>query len=252
MKTSAPHSARLSLGLGKERADRPRLVNVHIGKSAGTWLRTNIQSHYLPEEICDFRFEHQFETESPEKYMGKRFFSAHVGHETASKIGGELITMLRNPFDRMLSLYYYWQEVEGAPKIARGITLKEFFTHKSPAMSQDIENAQAWQIAHGNTLPYRRKYSSISKDELLAKAIENLSTYAVVGVYEELGRFCIDLNNKFGFSLKPDASRVNVTSNRPRSELVTIEVRNLIYNRNDVDVALYEHVANNLAKAPAG
>lgn len=231
--------------------ERPRLVNVHIGKSAGTWLRTNIQSHYPNREVCDFRFEGQFDNADPAQYMEKKFFSAHIGHESACKLGGELITMLRNPFDRMVSLYYYWQEVAGAPKVVQGLTMKEFFLHQNPGTALDMDNAQTWQLAFGHTLKYRRQYGSMPKDELLAKAIDNLKDYAVVGIFENLPRFCSDVNDRFGFSLSPSARRVNTTKKRPRSETVTMEIRNLIYNRNDLDVALYEHVVNVLRRSEA-
>lgn len=41
-------------------------------------------------EICHFRFQHQFEINEPASYMDKKFFSAHVNFETAQTLNSEL------------------------------------------------------------------------------------------------------------------------------------------------------------------
>lgn len=91
----------------------------------------------------------------------------------------------------------------GGPEIVANMTLETFLDYHFDSIGQDIDNAQTWQLAYGYTLPLRKLYANVPKDEVLAKAI-------------------------------------NTTKSRQSDVLISI--RNKIYDRNDLDVALYEHV----------
>ena len=220
----------------------PRLAYVHIGKSAGTWLRTMLERHYAPEEICHFRFQNQFYRAQPDEYMGKKLFSAHIGHDFATTLDAELVTVLRNPFDRIVSLYHYWREVENAPPLVHQMGFDQFIDWHFDAIGQDIDNAQTWQIAFGHTIPFRRANANLSKDEVLARARNNLDGYAAVGVSERLSTFVEKLGKQFGFSEFNIGKSINRTQKREPVSSLTLAQRAKIYARNDMDLALYEYV----------
>lgn len=220
----------------------PRLAYVHIGKSAGTWLRTMLEQNYDPKEICHFRFQGQFDRAQRDSYIGKKLFSAHIGHDFASTLDARLITVLRNTFDRIVSLYHYWREVENAPALVREMEFDQFLDWHFEMIGQDIDNAQTWQIAFGHTAAVRRKHAHLSKDQVLDKARKNLASYAAVGLFERLPEFAQRLQAEFGFEEFALDQQINPTRKREKLGALTLAQRAKIYARNDMDVALYEYV----------
>lgn len=220
----------------------PRIAYVHIAKSAGTWLRTMLERNYEAEDICHFRFQPQFDQAPRESYIDKRLFCAHITFETAMTLDAELITVLRNPFDRIVSLYSYWHEVENGPEMVKSMSFDEFLENRIPRLGQDIDNAQAWQLAFGHTTVERRAHADIPADELLATAIANLSKFSVIGIYEELPTLANSLKQRFGFDNLAVEKPVNSTSARRPVSSLTMEQRRCIHERNDIDLALYDHV----------
>lgn len=223
-------------------SDSPRIAYVHIGKSAGTWLRTMLQRHYDADEVCDFRFQSQFEDTDRDRYIGKKLFSAHIGHDFATTLDAELVTVLRNPFDRIVSLYHYWREVPNAPEIVSSMGFDEFLDYHFDGIGQDIDNAQTWQIAFGHNMAARRRNAGIPKEEVLARARENLQQYAAVGVFEHLPLFVETMRKQFNFSQFRIEQRINTTKSRGETSSLSLAQRAKIYARNDMDIALYEYV----------
>lgn len=223
-----------------EPAVMPRICYVHIPKSAGTYLRQVLQTGYRPSEICNFLFEGDFRKASRSEYMDKRLFCAHVGFDLARTLDADLITVLRNPFDRILSLYYYWKQVEGAPEQVRSMDLNTFLMSKDPVIAENVHNVQAWQLAFGHMSSIRSRHN-VSDDELLNRAIENLKHFSIVGIYEQLNSVTQQIEERYGIrALVGD--RVNETVARPSIRQTPVAVLEKIYARNAVDVALYDHV----------
>ena len=57
-----------------------------------------------------------FPTTTNEKYKDVNpdeydVFSGHYGYHTAATLGGDMITVLRSPVDRFLSVYYFWRQL---------------------------------------------------------------------------------------------------------------------------------------------
>lgn len=206
-----------------------------------------LEKQYDRDEICDFRFHGQFDRAEPKDYIDKKLFAAHFGHDFATTLNAELITVLRNPFERIVSLYHYWREVPNAPPLVNEMPFDQFLDWHFEAIGQDIDNAQTWQIAFGHTILARRTHVSLSKDEVLARAKENLESYAVVGVSERLPQFAERLTERFGFSGLNTEEPINRTKQRGSVSSLTLAQRAKIYARNEMDVALYEFVLSRWA-----
>lgn len=179
---------------------------------------------------------------APSEYMEKRLFSAHVGYDFAKTLQADLITVLRNPFDRVLSLYYYWKEVEGAPEVVQSMYLDEFLGSQNPVVTENVHNVQAWQLAFGHMTSIRRRHQDVSDDELLSRAIGNLDQFAIAGIYEQLGSVTRKIEERYGIKAPSESSRVNKTNSRPSLDQTPVAILEKIYARNAVDVALYDHV----------
>ena len=108
---------------------RKRLVFLHLPKTGGTALHQQLLTNFRPEEVCPIRFSRLVEQprEALERYV---FFSGHFNFDHVRHIPGEtyVVTVLREPRQRILSNYYFWkrhraevverQNLEG-PRIAR-------------------------------------------------------------------------------------------------------------------------------------
>ncbi|MFD1881666.1 hypothetical protein [Paracoccus pacificus] len=136
--------------------------------------------------------------------MHKRLFCIHMKHMTAGALDVELMAVLRNPFDRILSLYSYRHQVDNGPETVRAMSFDGSLDTRRPRFSQDKDNAQIWQLAFGHINVERRNHTYISEDSCCERPSR---TYLVL----------------------------------PRSAL-TIEQRRRIFARTEIDPALYEHV----------
>jgi hypothetical protein len=197
-----------------------RVVHIHIPKTAGTALRLAFEKNVQPV----LRVAPHLTEENAERYMTEdfAFFSGHIGFPTAQRIGGRMLTVLRNPVDRIVSTYYFWRElhakgIETAIKtrLASRYSLEQFLAiTDEPQLFEEFSNRAVWQLTYGSSLAQRRaaREGGVTDDTLLAKAIENLDAFAAVGIQENMGQFLRDM--KAGFGIDLPLEQVNVTAER--------------------------------------
>lgn len=230
-------------------SNSPRVVIVHIGKTGGTWLKDALRPFYDHEEVCPLQFESQFPSDLRE-FKRYKLFDCHIGYDVASKLDANLVTVVRNPFDRIVSLYHYWKEVpdiEYGPGIAKRLSFEEFINSRDDAVILDAINAQAWQIAFGTMLGTRDAHMEISPDQLLTKAIKNLEHFEIVGVTEAMPLVAMEIKRKLGLPIDVTMGRTNVTNSRPSLGEVSLALRDRIYPLVNIDLALYQHILERYA-----
>jgi hypothetical protein len=224
-----------------------RIVHLHIPKTAGTALRTafektangslRISPHFQEAKYADL---------DPSEFD---FFSGHFGFKTAAKLDGKIITVVRNPLDRFVSLYYFLRQQfdQGREKgqratLASRYSLSEFVKIRDePSLLEPFYNTMTWQIACGAPLAQRRELRLVGKtdDDILQLALANLATFSLVGVQEKLELFADALAKKFSVELK--IKKVNVTTARPDAKDIGAATTNAIRDWTFMDHALYEH-----------
>jgi sulfotransferase famil protein len=227
-----------------------RIVHLHIPKTAGTSLRHALKKsygeslrvfpHYDERKYVDFNV------------ADYDLYSGHFGFRTASRIGGELITVFRHPTDRFVSVYYFWRQLHerGVERsknttLASKYSLDDFAMIKDePLLLEEFHNRMTWQIAFGSQLEYRREWRMEGKtdDELLKTAISNLSAFSIIGNQERLGEFRKAVAEKLSIDL--EIEKMNVT--QQRSNLADINARTLraIQDWVSMDLELYRHVTS--------
>src|SRR5262249_170075 len=87
---------------------RPKLVFLHHPKTGGTTLHHILMRGFDEDEICPERFN-GLQHYSAGDLARYRYFSGHFDLLSVSLIPGEkkIITMLREPISRLISLYYF-------------------------------------------------------------------------------------------------------------------------------------------------
>lgn len=119
-----------------------KIVFIHIPKTAGSSLRNAIESSYTSKLIAPY--ENIFNLEKA-VHLDYKLFRGHFGYQDAQIIPGakEFITVLRDPVERVISLYNYWNKVSkyynGSPEtdlnydgvmLAKKATLTDFINTK--------------------------------------------------------------------------------------------------------------------------
>jgi hypothetical protein len=226
-----------------------RIVHVHIPKTAGTAIRSSVEARsgaqwraapHVTERNADRLATRNF-----------NFYSGHIGFNTAQRIGGTLITVIRDPVDRFVSTYYFLRQLyeTGLDRSTKSELASKYSLDAFLSISDEMQliaefhNRSAWQIGWGYSPADRRlaRAEGVDDDKLLALAIENLGQFAVVGVQDRMDRFAADINTRFGLDLaiKPR----NITANRPKLRDIPTRTIRAIYDWTYLDFELYRTAA---------
>jgi Sulfotransferase family len=197
------------------------------------------------------RDERRYADIDPNEYD---FYSGHIGFKTASRIGGDMITVLRNPVDRFISVYYFWRQLyaNGVEQsrntsMAAKYDLDQFvLIRDEPFLMEEFYNRITWQVAHGSSIQLRLEMRSQgrSEDDIYQTAIDNIGMFAVVGTQERMSEFGDKLRQKYGIELQ--IKRENVTQNKAKKRDIKIQTLRQIQDWVYMDIELYQHVLSQL------
>jgi hypothetical protein len=196
------------------------IVHVHIPKTAGTALAAAFQEVYGNElRVYPIRYESEY---GQVGYAAFNFFGGHIGFNVANEIGGDLITVLRDPIDRFVSNYFFLRHqylsgeaVNHKTSLAAKYDLDQFVQiTDEPILLKELFNRMTWQIAYSHRLELRQDLidASVDDEELVDMAITNLSRFAIVGIHTDMAGLTAAIRRRYGVRLSID--RVNVTQSR--------------------------------------
>jgi hypothetical protein len=198
----------------------PRIVHVHIPKTAGTALSQALQRAYGDHvRIYPKRYESQYQEV---EFSNFDFFTGHIGFKVATQIGGDLITVIRDPIDRFLSTYFFMRqmytlghEVTHKTELAWRYDLDQFLQIRDePQLELELHNRMLWQIAYSHRLELRQHLmqAGTSDDDLVRLAVANLGRFAIVGIHTDMTGLAEAMRKKYDVAFSID--RVNVTNSR--------------------------------------
>ena len=210
------------------------VIYLHVPKAAGQTLNTVIGRQYKREEvywytdpIWSFGRIPSDISPSVRVIAGPIPFGVHRDLPRPSTY----ITMLREPSERVLSLYDYIRENVAHPlhgEVA-GLSLEDFVASEVDAY--EVQNGQTRQISGARHVPDR---------PALELAKNNLREFfSVVGLVESFDESLMMLRKALGWRM-PFYVRKNVTSQRTARATVPQRVRKLIADRNALDIELYD------------
>ncbi len=209
---------------------------IHIPKTAGTTMAQVIESQYPKDAVLSFRDARVSEEERVEmvKAMGPqiRIVAGHLhyGHAKLFPRDCRPFTMLRDPTERMISLYYYIGREPRHPTheaFKRGeVTIEKLASRQGRAQACFIAGMAA--------------KDACPDDELIARAKENLEKVIVsVGLTERFDESLLLYNRALGWNVQGYV-RVNVTKNRPRQESLAASDIAIIRENSVVDQEIYD------------
>jgi len=139
--------------------------------------------------------------------------------------------MMRNPIERVISLYYFLKTYPGYyEENMKNMSFEEYIDWDPQA-----KNGQIHQICGLN--------SQLS----LEKAKENLGVFELVGITELFNESLLLLKNKFNWT-NIEYVKKNVTKSRPRLSEVPTEITKKIEKNNELDIELFKYIKSNFIR----
>jgi hypothetical protein len=224
-----------------------RILHLHVPKTAGTALRTAFQTAKGAQLQIFPHYEERLYANAEADAFD--LFSGHYGFETASAIGGRMITVLRDPVDRFVSVYFFWRQlnekgVERNRKTAMTVKydLHEFAKIRDEqVLAEEFFNRTTWQMAFGSSIGHRVRWhdQGVTDAQLLERAKANLSGFAAVGFQDDMVAFNARVSRLAGIDLA--VRRINVTRDRPAIAEIPSNTRRLIESWVYLDIELLAH-----------
>ena len=215
------------------------IIFMHIPKTGGTTLNHIFTKLYSRNELYDHvpieKMEEHFnqltqqERETIKAISGHHFYGVHEFTDKPYIY----FTMLREPVERVISLYYFLKDYPGYYKEK----MKDMSFEEYIEWDPQAKNGQTLQIC-GTHL-----HSEIS----IEKAKERLNDFEVVGITEMFNESLSLLERRFGWS-NIEYEKKNITKSRPKLQDIPEEIIKKIKINNQLDIELYEFVKSNLIK----
>lgn len=218
------------------------IIFMHIPKTAGVTLLSIIGKQYLSDEIGWYYFTDFLQLLNEiEKLPDNPKIKIVCGHFTFGiekffKVPITLMTMLRDPIERVISLYYFWRKIPGHPIYEQimKMSLEDFVT--SEEFDIHISNFQTYAF----TDEFPANNNSLEKAK---KIIER--HFSVVGITEMFNESVFLMKKEYGWQ-DLFYKRENVTQ-RP-NDPISKKVLNIIKEKNKFDIELYNWAKQNLVK----
>ena len=220
-----------------------QLTHLHIPKTAGTSLRESIALAHP-----DLKVQQIPDPQQVQPGADTDVISGHFSYDNAASYGKPVITVLRHPVDRFVSIYFFWRQlyerdIERTRKtsLAHHLSLLDFAkAFDEPELASELYNRMAWQVHSDFRLMRRfqmRCNRGVDTSALIDGALNNLRSFAVIGFQDRYGEFIESVNDHFGMRI--ENRKVNVTERRSAMEDLTREELGAILHWIEADMEVY-------------
>ena len=237
---------------------------LHIPKTAGSALTALLESRFTPDEIAPYTGPMDAIEQA-----GQRLICGHRDFDDASRLSGDvrIITYLRDPLDRVLSLYnfwrsYTWEEIARrnmrGNMIAKSHSFLEFIRH--PQMRSHMNNGMyRMLIGREATILDSTGLISTRTDEAVEQTLERLPSFFHVGFQESYTDSTVELFEKMGSPVQNEELQ-RTPSSRDESERgknppilrtdLSPEAVDSFADLNAIDIAIHQQASAMLSQAP--
>ena len=233
---------------GERVDDKPTLIFLHIGKTAGSTMRQVLRRQFPSSEIMLVRSP----TRDPKRLRREDTLAYFAGLPEAERARPRLIlghtifglhefvprpstyiTLLRDPLSLVVSQYGYVRRTPGhwLHETALRLSLEEYV---QSGLSLEMDNSQTRAISGDVSTEFGR-----CSREMLEAATRHIDqSFTLVGLTERFDESLVLLGKAFGWS-RLAYMRVNVAPSRQRKALPS-ETTDMIRRQNVLDQELYD------------
>lgn len=230
-----------------------RLFFLHLPKTAGTTFNAFLEQQYRLADImpygCFGEREVYLQPDQLEVHRQKQpflLYRGHFGYDVCKLFESEFttITVLRDPLQRVVSLYNDWrtkseESLAEAPELekslavlAQTLSLRDFLRAEHPHLPLWFHNGQARLLAQG----FHCKLPESTLQDIAIAHLDNIDYVGVTGAFELLLWL---LCHQFGWHYPSQLQPLNAARNRLRVEDLDDATRADIAAQNQVDWVLY-------------
>ena len=239
-----------------------KYIFVHVPKTAGTSIRSLLCKKLGPSNISPPFDAKPLSVEQAYQLDSYSMIFGHISYSDIKKFfpDRKLITFLREPVARCLSIYgFFRQQTEHplipldqiksennpyeATSLARQLDVDSFFMSNHPHVLQNVQNRIVWQL--GATVQYS---SRDNENNVLQSAKNFINDIDFVGFYEDFDCDTDRLQKYLSFSCATHIPRLNFTRSPIRSHDISESTRKLICDLNELDICLYDYAISHLKK----
>lgn len=225
-------------------------------KTAGQSFSLGLRAAFRPDEISPHYFTWQYGKLSPADLGQYRYLSGHVGRPTAARVAPDtrLVTILRNPVDRLISSYFFWRsQVTRFPDTdhhdvsirLQSMTLLDYVRNEDPVIRRAAWNVQARLLAGADYGPDPATRTQLfgfedGLETVVEQALEGFEEFAVVGTVD---RFEDSLRAAFRVLDLPGEPRFEFNNRTPpkfKDQGVTDEVLEHARRMTEADQIVYD------------
>ena len=237
----------------KATALKPALF-LHIQKTAGTAIFQMALKHYGYGNLISHG---DYMGHIPQDAAHVPFVSGHFGYDFARALmpGRYSFTFLRDPIERVLSLYYFCREQDpnqfSTYKLAHELDLDDYLLAgldgSSSVIRAHIWNNQVWQLACGFGNLQKRQSLDYDKNELLELAISHVQEFSYIGFKDTIDADSAVIFSELGIPPIPELPKFNVTNKKPSYLNLPASTKELLKELTSLDQQLYDHARANRA-----
>jgi cephalosporin hydroxylase len=230
-----------------ELADDDLLYFLHLAKSAGTTFYSILKTQFQPEEIAPFTDEeiaaHRLHNPSAILDVNPyRLMRSHFDYNIHTILSKKpvYVTFLRNPVERVISLYYFVRRQPDHFMHTNAIntSLEDFLEY--PGGYYQGRNFQTRQIAGFTDTRYEGA-NPLSNPELLNIAKRHLAEFPFFGLAERFEDSLKLLSYTFGWLPVIQYESLNVSPDKDRHQAIPQSTIEKIKEANRLDILLYEY-----------
>lgn len=216
---------------------------LHLPKTSGTSLNMYFESQFERTDICPARSGDEFEAIGAARLSEWRYWRAE---STASVLrllppGTPVVTMLRDPLDR---IYSHWRYIQRLPEHRLHEQFQREHSGFDYFLESVVDNPLARLLAAPADAPacsvWELNGCEVDANDLFDRALGRLESFAFVGLIEHHNESVELIADLFGWSPPHHLPITNAAPRSASTPTIGADDRRRFEVRNEVDIELYK------------